>query len=327
MLSGVTGRRHRGAPLALALLTVALTGPAAARSTVVIAGSAESCPAPAAVGVALEAIVGGVVVEVAASDVPMASARVADLGARYRLEAGVHARTIDDPGRDCGERARVAAIFVALTLFPPSAATPSAAPPGSGSRPVRASADVAPAGGVVAARAPAGPRRGWRGELELAPVVLFAPGGAGQAATAAGALRLRAGRDRVGLSLGAEVDGDLDRTVAPGTAVLGRYAFDLGAYAASRGRRVGVIAELGVSFAALTARGRNLGADLSSTGLEVGLRSGLGARLWLTRALGVAVGAALVVVPQSIELVAPRPLGHTPRLWLGIGLGLVTRTN
>lgn len=61
--------------------------------------------------------------------------RVQDLGGAYRIEVGAAIRQAEDPARDCLERARVAAVFIALNLqsearppAPAAAKTPSPPP-------------------------------------------------------------------------------------------------------------------------------------------------------------------------------------------------------
>jgi hypothetical protein len=324
-------RLHPGALLAVAASTFALSGPVRADPSVIVTGRADACPAPAAVAAALAAVAPGERVEVGAPE-QAASARIDDLGPRYRVQVGQAARTIEDPGRDCKERARVAAIVVALTLFPPSAGGArggSAARPPTPAAPRRAAraVDAEMPAGLVAAGAGAGRRSRWHAEIELTPLVSLAAGRGDWAATAAGALRIRAGAGRLGLSLGAEAGGDVDRRLTRGAATLGRYGFDLGAYAASPLRRIGVVGELGLALAALHAAGRDIGAAATSTGLELGIRAGVAARVWLTRSLGVSATAAVVVVPQTLDLVAPPAgsLGTTPRVWIGLGLGVIAR--
>jgi hypothetical protein len=337
---------HRGVPLvAVALAALAPAG-ARGRVPVTVAGHPGTCPAPAAVGAALGASVRAASVTLAPPDSATASARVEDLGPRYRVRVGGSERVIEDPGRDCGERARVAAIFVALTLFPPPGgaalvappATPSATQPTTvrasqaTSHPVSRSGTVdAPAPPVAAPAETAPPRTAWRGEVALAPLALFTPGGAGSAATVAGEVRVRAGTRRLGLTLGAQADGDLTLPLTGGsTARLSRNAYDLGAFAAWTTGQVGLVADLGVALATLTARGQGVGTDATSAGLAVGLRGAAGARYWLTQWVGIAVDVALVAVPQRIDLVATpvrESLGTAQHVWLGLGLGLVARTD
>lgn len=50
---------------------------------------------------------------------PGARIRAVDRGASYVVTVGDRVRTYSDPKRDCDERARVGAVFAALTLYPP----------------------------------------------------------------------------------------------------------------------------------------------------------------------------------------------------------------
>jgi len=60
------------------------------------------------------------------------SPEVVDLGDRFRVSVGGHTRAYDDPSHDCAERARIAAVFVALSLSPPEVMPE---PPASAPRP------------------------------------------------------------------------------------------------------------------------------------------------------------------------------------------------
>jgi hypothetical protein len=51
-----------------------------------------------------------------------ARAAVHDRGPRYLIEVAGRSRQVDDPARDCTERARVAAVFIALNVDPHAAA-------------------------------------------------------------------------------------------------------------------------------------------------------------------------------------------------------------
>ncbi|HEY3592402.1 MAG TPA: hypothetical protein VGL13_00950, partial [Polyangiaceae bacterium] len=55
--------------------------------------------------------------------------RVVDLGDRFRVSVAGHSREYEDATRDCAERARIAAVFLALTLSPPEIPIEPARPP------------------------------------------------------------------------------------------------------------------------------------------------------------------------------------------------------
>jgi len=183
----------------------------------------------------------GATVAVAPGDAATASARIED-SARATVSGRRRRTHHRGPGRDCAQRARVAAVFIALTLFPPSAGVALAARPTTqpDSRPVTPTAATRASDAVGVTRpkprppsSPGRPIRGpsgaarssWRRSCSSRRVQRLDCGPGRPAA-------LRAGTRHVGLALGAEVDGDLERTLTRGTARLSRYAFDLGAFAA-----------------------------------------------------------------------------------------------
>ena len=55
--------------------------------------------------------------------------RLADLGDAFEVTVGRQVQRYADAARDCAERARVAAVFVALAMNPPSLEPPRPAPP------------------------------------------------------------------------------------------------------------------------------------------------------------------------------------------------------
>jgi hypothetical protein len=84
------------------------------------------CPASATLSLALAPALG----KIAVSD-PGAPPRVTDLGDGFEVGVGEQIRLYTDASRDCDERARVAAVFIALVLTPPTIqlrATQAAAP-------------------------------------------------------------------------------------------------------------------------------------------------------------------------------------------------------
>ena len=102
--------------LGLALLLVCAATARAERVPVVVL-PAGGCPDQAAVDAELERLL----------PLPPPSAHatalvVADLGDRFAVAAFGAQRIFVDPGRDCGERARTAAVAIAVTLAPPTVA-------------------------------------------------------------------------------------------------------------------------------------------------------------------------------------------------------------
>ncbi|HEX4405687.1 MAG TPA: hypothetical protein VH560_12705 [Polyangia bacterium] len=182
-----------------------------------------SDPTPAAPGRCPDADVvwAGVTALVGAARLPPVDKRptlqIDDLGARYRVAIAGRAREVVDETRDCGRRAQVAAVFVALTLAPPEgpapdAPTPPPAPPLPPRLPVRL--EAAPTLGANLLATP--DRAAFVGGL--ARVAL----GGGRVAALAG----------VGATFGARADD------APGRVRERRVSADAGARLGWRGRRI-----------------------------------------------------------------------------------------
>ncbi len=139
--------------------------------------------------------------------------QIDDLGARYRVAIAGRAREVVDETRDCGRRAQVAAVFVALTLAPPEGPAPDAAPSTPAATPpkrlpVRLEAAPSLGASVLAAQDRAATFGG------LVRVAL----GAGRLAALAG----------VGASFGAQADD------APGHIRERRFSIDAGARLGAR---------------------------------------------------------------------------------------------
>ena len=111
---------------------IVAAAPVAAPPPVVVTGE---CPSAGAVTAALGSALGGEAGPRAA-DVP----RVADHGDRFTVSALGQTREYADLARDCDERARAAAVFIALALNPPVAPAAPAPNPGAAAPPVAVAA-------------------------------------------------------------------------------------------------------------------------------------------------------------------------------------------
>ena len=76
-----------------------------------------SCPSAEEVS----ATIAPLVASLPAQRLAEGAARVADLGDRFEVAAAGQKSQYVDAARDCAERARVAAVFIALALNPPAA--------------------------------------------------------------------------------------------------------------------------------------------------------------------------------------------------------------
>ncbi|HEY8927223.1 MAG TPA: hypothetical protein VIU64_22725 [Polyangia bacterium] len=256
----------------------------------------------------------------AADSLPAAAEppRVIDLGDRYVVAAAGQSGLYSDPGRDCGERARVAAVFIALALNPPALAAASPAPV--------AAPPPEPLPRPVAAKPPSPAGRAWRevavaGRVDLAFDEADAPGDV----TAGPELRLATGREEWGVALTAAA---LWPTTTQFAAVSVRQQrFPFGATVVFR-RPVKSWLELGgeagLALAVLRLRANEIEANTASTRLD------LGARLVLEavgpRGDGWALFAALrgEIFPRVYVLDTDplKKVGVTHHYWWGASLGI-----
>ncbi|HEY6476285.1 MAG TPA: hypothetical protein VI456_06855 [Polyangia bacterium] len=274
-------------------------GPAAPTALVVEAQG--SCPSGEAVRAALLP---------ALTEAPAAAGRqtprVSDLGDRFQVDAAGQTGAFVDVARDCTERARVAAVFIALALSPPAAPERPAPPPPPAETPrprqwfelaVEARLDGASVG------APAATTLAWGGEVRAA----VGRGMIGVAATAGllaptddafGSVEVR--QQRFPLSLSLTLGHDLQR-----------------------GFRVA--ADLGLAVVPLTLKGEGLSAVAPATRLDLGARLAVALRL-------PALGGRLAPVVGLHADLFPRPyrfsvdplgdIGSSSGFWLGASLGL-----
>jgi hypothetical protein len=237
--------------------------------------------------------------------------RVSDLGDRFQVDAAGQTGAFVDVARDCTERARVAAVFIALALSPPAAPErPAAPPPAPPPRPVapqsprhwfEVAADVRLDGASVGA--PADTTLTWGGEIRGA----FGRGAVGIAATAGvlaptndafGSIDVR--EQRFPLSLSLTLSHDLSGGVR-------------------------AAADLGLAIVPFTLQGQGLSTVAPTTRVD------LGGRLALALRLPAMLGRVAPVVGLHADIF-PRPyrfsvdplgdIGSSSALWVGASLGL-----
>jgi hypothetical protein len=229
-----------------------------------------------------------------------------DLGVPFQVVVGGRVREYRDEARDCTQRARVAAVFVAMTIDPASIAAPPAPPP-----PV-------PIAAAIAAPAPAlpGARFDVAGAVDAGVVATdrVAQGGLD--------LRLVVGRRPLAFALGAIVLWPVDTSVGGVHLHQWRLPIDAGVRFRFAEGRLAPYAELGVCAAVLSERALDLAAANSRTALELGVRGALGFRVGASRfAPFAALRAELVPIPPEIYALPQGVSGHTPYLWIGASAG------
>jgi hypothetical protein len=302
------------------LVVVGRTGPAAAEpdgSTDVVAGTG-ACPEPQAVLAALSALVVVDRVEqrlraLAGGAPPV---EVTDLGAAFRVRAGDRTRDYEDDVRDCANRAKLAALFVALAAD--SADEPRVAklpgPPPVAPPPVAATIHEPPAAAIP------------RSHVLYLEVGADARLDVGASALAPGALaQLAWERGRLSVAAGG-------RGSAPTQATIGGVGVRQWRVAAQLAARVRLLhdravlpfLELGAVVALLSERGTDAATARGGTAGEVGIVAGGGAS-FLRRTWGsafVLVEAELDPAPPHISVLPAGDIGRTPRVWVGAAAGM-----
>jgi len=286
------------------------TGPQSGASVDVgslIVDTRGDCPSGPAVRAALLPVLGNV--SVPANAAP----RVSDLGDRFEASAAGQTGLYVDAGRDCVERARVAAVFIALAVNPPTFRSPP--PPPATPRPVRRRwlqvGAAARMDGAVAGNSPARTVLSWGGELSLAGGYGLVGGtvGAGIAESSSAYF----GRDAVTIAVRAlrfpfnaavRLQGDL-----PG--------------------RFGWGTELGVALALVTFKSDDLQMMGSTLRLDAGLRAAFTVRLpVMAHHFAPFLGGHIEYFPKPYKLdVEPiGTVGASSRLWVGVTAGMLFET-
>ena len=247
-----------------------------------------------------------------------AAATVTDRGDTFVVSVNGRAKTYPDPERNCSQRARIAAAFIALVLEPGgddeadrAPPEPKPAPPPPPPREDRAapSPSTSPPWLHVAVR----------GDIEVSSSPGFASPGVDFDLGAAWG------------SFGAEIS---CAWVAPGeialagggTAVLSRVPCSLGPVVRVTGTPVQVDLKVGLDLGSVRADGQGLPRSHGAARLEAGarfaidasLRPSRGARVWPVAGLQISyypVPYDLVVTPQGV-------VASTPGLWAGATAGV-----
>lgn len=288
-------------------LLIALIVAAAPPAPVVVTGE---CPSAEAVTAALGSALGSEA-RPRAADVP----RVADHGDRFAVSALGQTREYVDPARDCDERARAAAVFIALALNPPVA--PAAPAPNPA-----ATAPVA-----VAAPSAAAARESERW-FDLAAAARL-DGGTAPETSAAFGFEARASvglRRWLGVAAGAGVLAPTERQLSSSLTIR-QQRFPLSVALAARyamSPRFVVAGAAGAALVPLTVRGEALDGASQATRLDVGVRLAVELRFRATQRLAPFVDLHAEIFPRAYQLDV-EPLGtvaSTGRFWVGAAVGL-----
>jgi len=241
---------------------------------------------------------------------------VTDLGAAFRVRAGDRTREYQDDARDCENRAKLAALFVALaadSASDPPPARPTETPP----------APPPPVAATVVERPAAPTSRRHALQLEVGADARVA---VGASSVAPGALaQLAWERGRLSVAVGA-------RGSAPAQATIGDLRVRQWRAAAQLAARVRLLddrpvspfLELGAVAALLSERGSDLATARAGMAGELGIVAGAGVG-FLKRGWGsafVLVEAELDPAPPHVSALPGDDGGRTPRLWVGAAAGV-----
>lgn len=275
---------------------------------------AGACPGREQVASELEPLLQGYALSQGASDVVAA---VEDLDESYKIGVGTSAREVRDPARKCLERARVAAVFLALNLPPADVGEPAPTP-----RPLP---QPSPREDQAKQREVA-PVRDER-SFELRPFVMAeAASGADVTSTGVGlGASLRFGKMAVSL-LGAlttpttpyQANGQPPRFELqrlPFSVLLGWEA-NLGI--------LGLGAEAGPAVDVLRFDGKTVPNPERALRANLGVRLNAVVRVRASRRLAAELLPVVSWFPRTylVQIEPSHLLAETPRLWLGVTLGL-----
>jgi hypothetical protein len=233
-----------------------------------------------------------------------------DLGVPFRVVVAGRVREYRDEARDCAHRARVAAVFVALTIDPAFVAMPPPPPP----------ALPAPAA-TVTEPAPA-PATAPAARLDVAAAVDAGFGTTDRVAQAGAALRLTVGRGRLAFVAGAIALWPVDTSVGGVRLHQWRLPVDAGVRVNLAAHRFAPYAELGLCAAVLSVTALDLATPNSQTAVEFGARAAFGVRAGTSRfAPFAALHAEVVPSPPAVFAMPQGDVGHTPLIWIGASAG------
>jgi len=262
------------------------------------------CPSGAAVMAALLPVVGNISVPATAAP------RVSDLGDRFEAAAAGQTGLYVDTARDCVERARVSAVFIALALNPPTFQSPPPRPP-----PPPKQARVrwlqlgaaARLDGASAGNSPPTTALAWGGELSLAAGAGLFGGALGAGVVQSSSASF--GRDAV-------------------TVTVRELRFPVSAALRLRAELPGRLqlgADVGAALVLATFKGENLQGNSSTARLDLGVRAAVQVRLPVAVhrfAPFLGLHAEYFPKPYKLDVEPIGTVGSSSRFWLGATAGV-----
>ena len=235
---------------------------------------------------------------------------ISDRGDSYRIRVGAAEREVNDPQRDCEERAKVSAVFIALNL-PARAAEPPQAPQRPSPQP--APPAIQPSQTQVVLQ--------LLGSFEHAPEL----SGTGKGLYVGASLR----RGRVDLTLNGGIFAPLSvASTERETAAyeLWRFPTSLTLGLRTNGRWLSLAIAGGLAFDVLRFRGVDLPNPDSGLRVNPGFILALPLRLHASRDVAAVLMPTLAFFPRTyiVRLEPTRQLDESPRFWVGARIGLET---
>ena len=293
----------------------------------------NTCPSREATEAAVHALLGQ-------SSIPPADLQqieIVDLGERYVITVKERTREYTDETRDCGKRARVAAVFVALTLAPPDIGSPDATPdavepsvpvnpiapptPVSPSPPVQSPAHVVPSPPNNVPN----PTR-WVPQAELGASFALAPRSEQSVVNWGGQFRFVLTSNRWGGTLGVDIPARSTLEIQSIRIQQARYTADLSLRINGNFGQFRSALDLGPLLALVQLQQMDLpGANRVSrwqAGLRLAASTALAGRI-ISPFVGVNV--QIIPFPTLIAVIPDGVIGHTSAVWLGLTMGILLR--
>jgi hypothetical protein len=309
---GLTMRRACSVSLAGGIVSFAITLSAGPPPSLRIVGDERACPSPGQVGGFLAPLLPSSKLSTSGGAAALDDVAILDEGGSFRVVAAGQERSFVDVGRQCLDRARHAAVFVALALDPPAVSNAKAS-----LAPERAEAPV------ELPPVPSSPSL----DLEFGGMVQSAPGAATRDAARAGgvAARVRWGR-------GLHLSGGLG--FLPGTlhfqtadAQVLWFPIDVALGLNLRSGSYEIAGDVGPAITVVGVTGQGLEGARRQWRVEPGARAGAVARAWISERFGVFLSAHATAFPWPYPVVVDPDgsVGSTPWLWWGGSLGIFSR--
>jgi len=281
-----------------------------------VVGQDAACPTASQVATMLERMLPRTKITADGGPSGAAEATVSDQGAHFRVTVAGQERSFDDGTRQCAERARHAAVFVALVLDPPLI---SELPSESSERP-----QAPPVPPVDAARPSERRTTGLEWDVTIGAAMLVAPEAERRStAVAEGIAAFVRAKHGFHLALGAGVlHGALHFDAADADAWW--IPLDAAVGFTSRPRAWEMGAEIGPSASVLFIIGENLKEARREVRVEVGGRASAWSRFWFTKQFAAFLSAEAVVrpFPHVLDIDPRGGVGEMPVVWLGGSAGL-----